>query len=417
MKNIIKKIFLGTSLIAPVSLVVSCGRQVNTDEKNKQEILFSNQEIKNIAENVWLENSLKSLYLKIDQSELSESEQYKEDSYQIYKSFLETKFQKDPNYLKKEISELLTNAKINSSDLSKLQSILDGNMVKPNKEQFEILYNIDNSPIKTITQKNLIVYRYLTQSDEKDIKITNKDAYTLNKDNYDINNFNLINYLIQKKIVQEWSYKNTSADDIYTKPFRSIASVKDYQDLTQDTSAASKIISTDLNILDKSYLLSLNGYNGIKSLDLQLDYSIDKLRQITQPDSLVGFYDPNNKKLINVNQKTQDLLLDNSLNVSFNGKTDVAFYNRILPLSVTELVDNPDKEKAKETPKINKTYLTLKNSVFSKNLTKLSAMLYDFDDSLYTTAQNAFVELGYKIKLELDNEKIKKVLEGVKYVI
>ncbi|UWV76949.1 hypothetical protein [Mycoplasmopsis cynos] len=97
-------------------------------------------------------------------------------------------------------------------------------------------------------------------------------------------------------------------------------------------------------------------------------------------------------------------------------KINITYLNRLVPIGKSFQIDNPNTKEKTKNPKITVKKLTLENTYFSSNLLKLIVALSQNDNNLYTLATEAFVNLGNKITLKVDDPNLKKALEGLKYV-
>ncbi|WAM04922.1 HinT-interacting membrane complex lipoprotein P60 [Mycoplasmopsis cynos] len=234
------------------------------------------------------------------------------------------------------------------------------------------------------------------------------------KDDYVLQNFILIDYLVNKKIAQVWKYESTNDNDIFTLSVKTISNIDDYNKITQKIFDVKKIATKDVLFSKNEFEATLGGYKGIETTSLSFDYSLNALKENTSDTILSGFYDFNNNKLVKVNS---DKTLAQAISVLPEGnKINITYLNRLAPIGKSFQIDNPNTKEKTKNPKITVKKLTLENTYFSSNLLKLIVALSQNDNNLYTLATEAFVNLGNKITLKVDDPNLKKALEGLKYV-
>ncbi|UWW01163.1 hypothetical protein NW064_01990 [Mycoplasmopsis felis] len=314
--------------------------------------------------------------------------------------------------MSKEVNKLLSDGSLSSSEINTLNTLTLKYKSTPNIEQFKILFKNELSNVKTQTLKLLLVSSYFDLSKEEEIKKVANDLYTKNKDNFDLKNYLLIDYLVDKKLVQLWEYSDKNTSDLFTSSHRIISNLDDYNNIALQTYSEDKFISQNLLLTNNSFETKMFGYKGIKNISFNLDNSINTLKQIKNASDYSGFYDYENNKLIQVNDNMN--LITPIKITNNNSSIQIAYINRLLPIGKLITVDNPDKDKEGQPNQIQKTILTLENTPFMNNLIKLQVLLSLNDDTLYNKALDAFVMLGYKFVIL--NDTLKKSLEGVKYI-
>ncbi|MCU9938361.1 hypothetical protein NW739_05075 [Mycoplasmopsis felis] len=314
--------------------------------------------------------------------------------------------------MSKEVNKLLSDGSLSSSEINTLNTLTLKYKSTPNIEQFKILFKNELSNVKTQTLKLLLVSSYFDLSKEEEIKKVANDLYTKNKDNFDLKNYLLIDYLVDKKLVQLWEYSDKNTSDLFTSSHRIISNLNDYNNIALQTYSEDKFISQNLLLTNNSFETKMFGYQGIKNISFNLDNSINRLKQIKNASDYSGFYDYENNKLIQVNDNMN--LITPIKITNNNSSIQIAYINRLLPIGKLITVDNPDKDKEGQPNQIQKTILTLENTPFMNNLIKLQVLLFLNDDTLYNKALDAFVMLGYKFVIL--NDTLKKSLEGVKYI-
>ncbi|WBP84007.1 HinT-interacting membrane complex lipoprotein P60 [Mycoplasmopsis edwardii] len=410
--KLFKKLVTFAPLVALPITVVACGRDVNTDAKNKQDVLFAGKNVKDVVESLWLEATLNKVYSV--SGDALDNATFKHDAYQVYKTFVKINLQKDSKYLTKEIAKLLSNGILKDAEYQKLKNLTETFNPEITLEQFEVLYKIKESNVKLEVQKQLLVNKYLTTSKSEDLQKINSSTYSSRKNDYDLNNFMLIDYLINKKTLQVWSYESSSDSDIFTSSVKTINNIDDYNQISQRKFDASKVATSDVLLSDREFETTLGGYKGLETSSYEFDYSITALKELNAESVVNGFYDYKNKKLVKVNA---DKTLASSISAAPEGsKIKISYLNRLVPLGKDFLIDNPNEAEKAKTPKINVKKLTLEGTSFANDLVKLTTSLYSNDSSLLSSAIDAFVALGNKIKLNIEDENLKKAVEGLKYV-
>ncbi|WP_322935358.1 hypothetical protein RRG40_02930 [Mycoplasmopsis felis] len=412
MKKIFKFIFTSFPLVTASSMAISCGRSVDTPEKIEQEQLFSSSNSKEKIETLWLETTLKKINNIELNTDLLENSDFVQKAFQAYSTYVDFKNQSDSLYMSKEVNKLLSDGSLSSSEINTLNTLTLKYKSTPNIEQFKILFKNELSNVKTQTLKLLLVSSYFDLSKEEEIKKVANDLYTKNKDNFDLKNYLLIDYLVDKKLVQLWEYSDKNTSDLFTSSHRIISNLNDYNNIALETYSEDKFISQNLLLTNNSFETKMFGYQGIKNISFNLDNSINTLKQIKNASDYSGFYDYENNKLIQVNDNMN--LITPIKITNNNSSIQIAYINRLLPIGKLITVDNPDKDKEGQPNQIQKTILTLENTPFMNNLIKLQVLLSLNDDTLYNKALDAFVMLGYKFVIL--NDTLKKSLEGVKYI-
>ncbi|WP_322901651.1 HinT-interacting membrane complex lipoprotein P60 [Mycoplasmopsis felis] len=412
MKKIFKFIFTSFPLVTASSMAISCGRNVDTPEKIEQEQLFSSSNSKEKIETLWLETTLKKINNIELNTDLLENSDFVQKAFQAYSTYVDFKNQSDSLYMSKEVNKLLSDGSLSSSEINTLNKLTLRYKSTPNIEQFKILFKNELSNVKTQTLKLLLVSSYFDLSKEEEIKKVANDLYTKNKDNFDLKNYLLIDYLVDKKLVQLWEYSDKNTSDLFTSSHRIISNLNDYNNIALQTYSEDKFISQNLLLTNNSFETKMFGYQGIKNISFNLDNSINTLKQIKNASDYSGFYDYENNKLIQV---SDNMNLITPIKITNNNSSiQIAYINRLLPIGKLITVDNPDKDKEGQPNQIQKTILTLENTPFMNNLIKLQVLLFLNDDTLYNKALDAFVMLGYKFVIL--NDTLKKSLEGVKYI-
>ncbi|WP_322875798.1 hypothetical protein RNN91_03285 [Mycoplasmopsis felis] len=412
MKKIFKFIFTSFPLVTASSMAISCGRNVDTPEKIEQEQLFSSSNSKEKIETLWLETTLKKINNIELNTDLLKNSDFVQKAFQAYSTYVDFKNQSDSLYMSKEVNKLLSDGSLSSSEINTLNTLTLKYKSTPNIEQFKILFKNELSNVKTQTLKLLLVSSYFDLSKEEEIKKVANDLYTKNKDNFDLKNYLLIDYLVDKKLVQLWEYSDKNTSDLFTSSHRIISNLNDYNNIALQTYSEDKFISQNLLLTNNSFETKMFGYQGIKNISFNLDNSINRLKQIKNASDYSGFYDYENNKLIQVNDNMK--LITPIKITNNNSSIQIAYINRLLPIGKLITVDNPEKEKEGQPNQIQKTILTLENTPFMNNLIKLQVLLSLNDDTLYNKALDAFVMLGYKFVIL--NDTLKKSLEGVKYI-
>ncbi|CCP24599.1 hypothetical protein RRG53_00860 [Mycoplasmopsis cynos] len=412
--RIFKKFLAFAPILVFPTVAIACGREVNSNEKITQDQLFSSTNVKNVVESLWLDNTLKNLYSIGKSDDIIKNKKFQDDAFGAYKTFVQIELQKDSKYLAKEISKLLSEGLISDAQFKELESITLTVNPDIKLNQFLTLYNLKESGVKLSVNKLLLIYKYFTLSKEDDIKKVYNSAFQSRKDDYVLQNFILIDYLVNKKIAQVWKYESTNDNDIFTLSVKTISNIDDYNKITQKIFDVKKIATKDVLFSKNEFEATLGGYKGIETTSLSFDYSLNALKENTSDTILSGFYDFNNNKLVKVNS---DKTLAQAISVAPEGnKINITYLNRLVPIGKSFQIDNPNTKEKTKNPKITVKKLTLENTYFSSNLLKLIVALSQNDNNLYTLATEAFVNLGNKITLKVDDPNLKKALEGLKYV-
>ncbi|QNM93659.1 hypothetical protein H9M94_00055 [Mycoplasma sp. Pen4] len=401
MTKIFKKL---SALIAPVAIAspivaVSCAQTVDTEEKIKQDALFKNnvQMVRNQIENKWLVSTLESLYkTETNNTDDKVKEAILADGFKVYTIFLANKYnlENDPLYLKKQYNTWKSLALFNTDQAQKLAS-LDQNAFQGyvTQEQFNILYNVDETGVANIANRVLLSSRFLLLNNEKDLNAIDAQTYEKYKNQYDLASFNLINYILGKKIVQLWQYESSNQNDVFTTAQLTIKNIEDYTNLIKNSPSA--IVTPGQNLLlneRATFERTLGGYKGLKPNPFNIDYSYDTLKDKTSNDTFVGFYNPVTKEIVKVNE---DGTLVTPIKTSDNNsKIVVSYLSQIAPIGKDFEITNA--EGKKETIK----KLSFEGTPYADKTTELSILLALYDDSLFKTVQEAFTKLGYTVKVD-----------------
>ncbi|MCU9932331.1 hypothetical protein NW733_06955 [Mycoplasmopsis felis] len=191
--------------------------------------------------------------------------------------------------MSKEVNKLLSDGSLSSSEINTLNTLTLKYKSTPNIEQFKILFKNELSNVKTQTLKLLLVSSYFDLSKEEEIKKVANDLYTKNKDNFDLKNYLLIDYLVDKKLVQLWEYSDKNTSDLFTSSHRIISNLDDYNNIALQTYSEDKFISQNLLLTNNSFETKMFGYWGIKNISFNLDNSINTLKQIKMLVIIVVF--------------------------------------------------------------------------------------------------------------------------------
>lgn len=396
MKNKFKKL-LTLSAIMPVSAIaISCGTTVDDPEKVAQDKLLNSNNAKLAAEKFWLGQSLASLYGSTS-AELTSNEKYKQEALNAYKVYVASQNLKDPFYLWNQVNSWnlkgLFNESAELNSLKKYKSSVD-------ETSYWLAYNKDETDVKFNTQKLLLVLKYFELNDAKSLQKVNQN-YALQKDNYDNNQFNLIDYVLNKKLVQGWSYDNQSdKNDVFSTLTRSIQNVSDYNNLLKNTPALLNVASQELlfNANNSAAEVTMGGFANLKALpaEVKLSYDLQSLLQVTEAKKLSGFYNYQNNTLVPLSNAS----LEAPVFVSRDGQLlKVSYFNQVAPIKDT--IDGKD-------------VLSFNKTAYASKLFNLEVNLAAYDDKLYNTAKSAFVALGYL--LEVNNETLKEKLAGEDFV-
>ncbi|VEU58708.1 HinT-interacting membrane complex lipoprotein P60 [Mycoplasmopsis gallinacea] len=385
--------------LVPAVALASCGRTEDTTAKVEQDAKFKNESIKTVMENFWLKSTLQSIYNTSD--DLTKNDQYLNDAFLAYKATVSFNNISNPYYLYEQINSWNANGIFTAAENEALNSLRLSNS-NVNKEQFEIIFNNNSTNIEQQVNKLILVLKYFQISSDEQLKKVNT-SFETNKDNFQHDQFNLISYVLNKKVAQVWNYKSSSSDDIFANNARTISNVSDYLNLTLNSSVNQNKASADLLFNSQnSFELKLGGYLGLvdsSKVNAVLNYTVSDLKQSTINTS--GFYDFSNNKIVTVDQNET---LATPIAASNDGSTiNVVYLNQIVPVK-------KDVTEGDKTTSI----LSFDNTVYASDLTKLELLLALSDSTLYGVAQEAFVKLGNV--LEIKNDTIKETLGNLSFI-
>ncbi|WP_025755204.1 HinT-interacting membrane complex lipoprotein P60 [Mycoplasmopsis cricetuli] len=408
MKKKYKTFTLLITFLTASSTLISCGRTENTEARVKQINDAQNADLAKIAEKFWLNSTLKQIY-NIDEDNLLENSKFQKEAYNAYVSKLENDFLNDPFALYKKIANWKREGVFNASDLKILDDLKNDISISkttPNLEQFQVLYKKNKTDINLETNKILIVKKYFEINNPEQLKIINKTSYENNKDTYELKDFNLIDYLIKEKLAQLWRYSSNSENDVFSNLIRRVSKIDDYKIFFENTDLALKIAPKSLLFNNKNFESSLGSYQGIsKDLkDYQLNFSQTYLLSQTNFSNLSGFYDFTNNKIVKIDDNEN---LNESIKVTKDEKNiNISYLNLVAPIA-KEITNSENK-----TIKI----LSFDNTPYASKLDNLKyAIIIYGGDTLYKTVQNAYVDLGYTLKIK-NTEIVGKKLEGLSFV-
>ncbi|MEA4276615.1 HinT-interacting membrane complex lipoprotein P60 [Mycoplasma sp. 21DD0573] len=395
MKNIFKKsLYLAPVAFTPL-VALSCGVDKNTEEKNKQVILFDKPAVSTIAENLWLKSVLQDQYKVEKDTNLLSNEKFFNEALIAYKGFLATETQKNNLYLATQLNKWKSNGIFNETELAALNALYrDVYNINLTNEQFQILYNNENTNVAFTVNKLLLVKNYFFISDVVVLEKIDPSSFNLYGKKYDNKQFNLIKYVISNKTVQLWNYTNDNVNEMYTDANKVIKHVLDYNNLLKNSKEAQNIATADLifnNVPAKAeFEATMGGYQGIKSNPYKSDYTVDELLKVTSPENLVGFYNLTNGKLVSIDENGQ---LAEPIPVSKDGKkVEVAYFAKIVPVAKKITVDASENGTKEE-----KTVLSFDQTIYKDSLDKLAIFISISDENLYKNAKAAYITMGYKI--------------------
>lgn len=414
------KMFRKLSFISPLIafplVAVSCGREVKSSELIEQDNLLSSDQLITNIEKDWLENTVAALY-NIDLNNAETKNSYLNDLQNLnatlyenaklaFEMYAQTKLNSDGYYFFTQNNTWLKNGILNAQENSQLNTNILASVV-PNEEAFKIYWSKTETGIRNEINKMLLVLKYFTISDKEQLKTTIDNFKYDSNLKYSLENYNLIKYALEKRMVQIWKKETSSAiskDDFFIKGYGFIKNVADFNAFLENTTEFTKTLPNIQKLTNNNYDLELKGYAGFTSnvndYGLFWDYdSLSKVKPETTSYSLTGFYDPTTNKLL------ASLGGDNAYspytdNASTSDKAIVVYLNQIAPISEAgEGTDLPISEDSSETKKV--PLLTFKNTPYGTktNIAKLSFIFFNNDSSLYSNAQSAFAKLGYKITI------------------
>lgn len=394
--------------VATPLIAVACGRTEDSPELIAQKNKVKNAEINKYAELFWLNSTLKSIY-KIDtDAKIIDNKAFLNDAYQSYKIWLDNQYLTTDFNLGVSLSNWKKIASFSEDELKILDNqFSDLNVSKaiPNIDQFKILYSTPKTDVSYNVNKLLLVKKYFEIADSSELEKVAKSTYDSKKDTYQLDQLLLIDYVLSTRIAQIWNYSSSSDNDIFSNLTRSIETIKDYEELLKNTDAALKVAQSDVLFNDPELEESLGGYQGLSSKlnSYKLDFSKEHLLTLKDSSTLSGFYDFTNNKLIPVEK---DGKLKEAIKITGDNKTiNVTYLNMIAPV-LKEIPGEKD---------TNKKILSFDNTSYAPKLNqlKLAVAIYG-GDSLYKSAQKAFVTLGNVIKIK--DELVEEKLKGVDFV-
>ncbi|ADV34875.1 Uncharacterised protein (plasmid) [Mesomycoplasma conjunctivae] len=433
MKN--KKLLFSLGSISTLAAfpiaAVSCGRVVETPAKKIQDDFLKAGGRKEEIKNIWRQITIASLYkinvtnsYNTDNSEYiktfndTNSQLYK-DSLEIFKVYAEDKVFKngaDGYYFYEKSLDWKKKNYFTKDQESKISNLLKVGEI-PNEEIFRIFWNAEKTGIRAEIQKILLVLKYFEISNKEQLaKLDDKFKYNSSFLKYELENYNLTRYAVQKKPVQLWKKtaktKITSEEDFFVTQLKTIKSIDTFNTFMKGSEDESKKISDIEKITDNAYESQLLGYQGINlnfsNYNLKWD---EKNLQNAEANKLYGFYTPIEDRLI----LQDDELFKKGYSPYKGSKSDkeivAAYLNQIAPIGQPE-VELPKESNEKETEKVK--LLSFKGTIFQNHLKKLAILFALKDSSLVDTAETAFTKLGYKLKVE--NDALKEVLKGEKFV-
>ncbi|ADE19367.1 HinT-interacting membrane complex lipoprotein P60 [Mycoplasma crocodyli] len=400
---------LSTSVIAPIAFTISCGKNQDSSDLIKQDELFKGANVKVVAEKIWTEKTLASLYnIKaptLNDEFLNKESQYYKDAYQAFKTFSEFSVGLDELFYMKQLSTWSSQGIFTADEANKLASITKG---QPTEEQFNIIYKNKATGFSIDLNKLLLVNKYFDIKDDKSLLKIHPD-YAKNKPNYDTNQYNLIAYAMSKNFVQKWEYVSKEVTDLFSEKTKTINKISDFTKLLSKTYEQSVVANEQLLFTEnKETELKLGGYVGLVADGINaygLDVDMDKLKNATK-GFLYGFYSNNDdKSLVHLKTNSEDFEKSIPLYNVKNKDLSVTYLNLILPIG--KEVEEKDKD-GKVTGK--SKVLSFDNTIYKDHLTKLSFSFVLADKNVFDVAKSAFIKLGYK--LQVDDPILKETLKG-----
>lgn len=444
------KLLLSTATTLPiVSAAVSCGVNVETTEKIKQDKFLSDQKRVDDFENIWKIYALSLRYNLLENKQFNENElnekfnaefknknsQLFKDSYLAFRFYSRQKLDSSSNYFLKKFIEWNKNSYFgNNTPIEEIGKLIEINTI-PNEDVFSKIWNVEQTGIKKEINNMLLVKKYFEISSLEELKTitknkTNKtfEYYANGSDaNYDLDHFYLNKYAMTNKYIQLWNRsfgeKNKTYDIFLGDLKLNIDSVQSFNDTFQKEEAQKSKQCNDWETLTSKKIseevdTKLFGYNGFikDSQQYGLNWNEKDLKAKKDSASLYGIYDPTNNRLVNFETIKQQNTNISALDPKTN-KNIVSYINQIVPVGreIDKIAKNLEAfEKSELKPEDvekNYTVLSFKNTIYSENLDSISFLFSLKDTTLLETAIDAFAHLGIKIK---PSEKIKQIYDLLK---
>ncbi|WP_051677948.1 HinT-interacting membrane complex lipoprotein P60 [Mycoplasmopsis opalescens] len=454
-----KKLFKNLLSLCPALLLptvaVSCGGvKIDSKEKIDQDKKLS--KIRDEVSKQYVQSILASLY-GINVSDANKltiyQESFKNKNSQLYKDSLKAfrlyesdKKTANSHYFEEKINEW---AKANIFTSQELAAFGDVRATQPlTEEQFILLWLKDKTQIRNEIEKMLLVHKYfeignrkLDDDKEKNLKKNVEELKKLDKDfkydknlKYELEYYTIIKYALEKKLVQQWEFDGSTdvKHPFFITPHATITGINSFNDFFIKKgikgNAKTKKIVSDFELLrekatsetqnEKQPDQWLDGYKGFKtgftSYNLSWDYENLKNKEANR---LYGYYDANNNRIINLDFISADTFKIEPYKRGENSdKPIVAYINQIAPIGAAKEVELPNSEDAKKDEKTKVKLLTFNGTFFRDKLDLISFIFYLKDGSLYDKAINSYAKLGFKIKINIDNDIVKEALKDLVFV-
>ncbi|WP_027333987.1 HinT-interacting membrane complex lipoprotein P60 [Mycoplasma elephantis] len=388
-----KKILSFVSLFALPFIAISCGKNVNTSERNEQIEQFTKHaaSIKEELENDKLLESLYNCENLDGEFDKPDSDFYK-NSYDVFKIYAALKLQENELYFKTKDHEW----KIYSGSSLLINEV-------PNENIFKKYFKQKETKLAYEIKKMLIVFKYLTDQNEDNLKKGNNIAVLDNM--IDKTQYNLINYVLQSKPAYKWHIESNQNSNFFSQGSMVLSSWQDYLNIAMDEKYYSKkqrkeialgIVSDKPNEFSET---KLNGYDGLikNAADGYGDLSSLFVKENFNEGRIVknyGFFDTKTKTLITPDElKKQPILSwkEDGTNMS------ITYLHVVVPNFIFDSkLDNKIKGYISFSKNKGPSRTSEKN-YFTGKTNELILSFAATDSTLFATAQKYYENLGYKL--------------------
>ncbi|QSF13537.1 HinT-interacting membrane complex lipoprotein P60 [Mycoplasma sp. Mirounga ES2805-ORL] len=432
---------LGTiSSFGTVATAISCGNKTyDSTEKIEQDNEFKTYADK--LEDKWRLLTISSEFkLAKDKTKFEDirkeylekcwsNTEFKNAAYEAFKLYASDKIAENRFYFSSKALEWQKNSLFDKEISKEWIKATKSNLgeLEPNKipseEIFHILWKVDGTQIRRNIEKMILVMKYLMISDKDTIAKMNENFKYNENLKYDIQNYHLLQYAVKNQYTQLWQRTSAATDEtedpFFIKGYSVISGIKEFNDFIEDSSKNKKLENNSPEkITQNAQDTQLLGYQGFKKnpseydLNKILKWSDDDLLKIKDGNKLTGFLVPDEKQL----RTLEYVKTNNYVPYKKEGGTPVvAYVNQIVPISSLQEKDLPSAdENKKETVK--KFVLSFENTPYKDSLKKLCYIFYQKDSSLFKTAMHAYVKLGYKIRVDIDNKELLSVVKDLPFV-
>ncbi|MGZ9431599.1 HinT-interacting membrane complex lipoprotein P60 [Mycoplasma sp. CB776] len=321
------KYSLLTSVIAgiiPLSVVSCSPVEVESSEKIIQDEKLKKEVVKRFIETKYIETILTDKWFKnqnLDQEFKNKNSEFYALVKKAFNFYQKQELKKDSTFTVKFINDLNSNNFLTTEELKELYTEVGPNKLFTEKG-FEILFNNNNSDLKNNILKMVLVFKFLTSSESKDIIESNKYKTNSAEKNTNYNqrlayqntnpetkDFFLKTLLLEKQPAQIWKYESTDSDDLATYNLLEIKDENSFNSLVDERFKNSKNTNKiqDFELLnvnddiDLKQLLSYQGilYNQGSNPKGSFNYDVYTLKRETNIKS--GFVDENSRIIYSKN--------------------------------------------------------------------------------------------------------------------